>query len=64
MKEETLYTAFDNRGYGGRRAGSGRKASGRKKVQLWITPGEETCIRRYLESIRSTDGSTDESLNV
>lgn len=53
MKKETLYTAFDNRGYGGKRAGSGRKTTGRRKVQLWITPQEEENIRFHLATLRS-----------
>lgn len=52
MKKENLFTAFDNRGYGGKRTGSGRKPSGRKKVQLWITPEEESYLRLHLEKLR------------
>lgn len=55
--KENLFSDFDNRGYGGKRAGSGRKATGRRKVQLWISPDEEAYLRKYLDALRSTDRS-------
>lgn len=38
--------------WGGARTGSGRKPSGRKKVQLWITTEEELYLRIHLEKLR------------
>lgn len=45
--------SYNVRGYGGARDGSGRKPSGRRKVQLWITPQEEENIRLHLAALRS-----------
>lgn len=45
--------SYNVRGYGGAREGSGRKASGRKKVQLWISTEEELYIRKQLEDFRA-----------
>jgi hypothetical protein len=38
--------------WGGSRPGSGRKATGRKLVRLYMTEDEEKKLRKYLEELR------------
>jgi len=51
-ERESLYADFDNRGYGGKRKGSGRKPSGRRRLTLWVTVMEEAYLRLHLEKLR------------
>jgi hypothetical protein len=44
--------SYNVRGYGGARKGAGRKPSGRKNVQFWITEKEEAFLRLQLDAFR------------
>jgi hypothetical protein len=39
--------------WGGTRPGAGRKPTGRKRINLFVTPEEETALRQQLELIRN-----------
>lgn len=58
LHRENKDGSYNIRGYGGAREGSGRKPTGRRKVQLWITPDEETYLRLQLETYRADNGVT------
>ena len=55
MHRENKDGSYNIRGYGGAREGAGRPPSGRKKVQLWMTPEEEAYIRQCLEKLRDPE---------
>ena len=45
----------NNSNWGGKRPGSGRKPTGRKRINLFVTPEEEAILRKQLEVIRNKE---------
>ena len=44
-----------NKGWGGKRPGAGRKPTGRKRVNLFVTPEEEAILKKQLATIRNKE---------
>lgn len=49
---------------GGYRAGSGRKPSGKRAIQFWVTPSEAEYLQKVLADLREQKQPADKITNL